>query len=95
MMPRTDGFGPCRALRADEGLREPPVLLVTALRKDSDSMVEGLSATVHGIVEQRGAFILVLGEPHPGTSFKVFLPRLLEAPVVTAVENPLVTGGEL
>jgi len=51
-------------------------------------MVEGLSATVHGIVEQRGGLILVFGEPHHGTSFKVFLPRLLEAPVVTAVENP-------
>ena len=51
-------------------------------------------ATVHGIVEQSGGFISVQSEPHHGTSFKVFLPRLSEAPLVTAVADRPVTGGD-
>jgi PAS domain S-box-containing protein len=43
-MPRMDGFGLCRALRADERLRDTPVVLVTALCRGTDSMVEGLRA---------------------------------------------------
>jgi PAS domain S-box-containing protein len=51
MMPRMDGVGLCRAVRADERLRDTPVLLVTALRKGSDSMVEGLSAGADDFLE--------------------------------------------
>ncbi len=50
-MPRMDGFEFCRALRADECLRETPVLLVTALGKGSDGMVEGLSAGADDFLE--------------------------------------------
>jgi CheY-like chemotaxis protein len=51
-------------------------------------------ASVHGIVEQSGGFISVQSEPHHGTSFKVFLPRLPGAPLVMAVADRAVTGGD-
>ena len=50
-MPRMDGFGLCRAIRADEFLRETPVLLVTALLQGSNNMVEGLSAGADDFLE--------------------------------------------
>jgi CheY-like chemotaxis protein len=51
-------------------------------------------ATVHGIVEQSGGFISVRSQPHLGTSFMVFLPRVLDAFPVAAVEDRSVTGGD-
>jgi CheY-like chemotaxis protein len=51
-------------------------------------------ATVHGIVEHSGGFLSVQSKLYRGTSFKVFLPRMLEAPLVTVVEPPTVKGGD-
>jgi CheY-like chemotaxis protein len=50
-------------------------------------------AIVHGIVEQSGGFIAVHSREYLGTSFKLFLPRQLEAPLVTAVEDRTIMGG--
>ncbi|HST53881.1 MAG TPA: response regulator [Pyrinomonadaceae bacterium] len=43
-MPRCDGIELCRAVRADEELSGTPILLVSGLRKDTESVVEGLRA---------------------------------------------------
>lgn len=43
MLPETDGFAVCRALRADHALAEIPIILVTAL-SDRSSRMEGLAA---------------------------------------------------
>src|SRR5271165_2920305 len=42
-MPRLDGFGLLRALRADEALRDVPVILLSA-RAGEEASVEGLEA---------------------------------------------------
>jgi two-component system, cell cycle sensor histidine kinase and response regulator CckA len=44
VMPRGDGIELCRAVRADAGLSGTPVLLLSALRGDEESVLEGLSA---------------------------------------------------
>src|SRR5688500_14115785 len=43
-MPRMGGLEFCRELRADAELKTVPILLVTALQKDTESAVAGLQA---------------------------------------------------
>ena len=50
-MPRADGIELCRLMRGHEGLRDTPVLLVSAIRKDSESVVEGLKAGADDYLE--------------------------------------------
>jgi DNA-binding response OmpR family regulator len=50
-MPRTDGIELCRLIRADENLRQTPILLVSAVRVDSTSAVEGLQAGADDYLE--------------------------------------------
>jgi two-component system cell cycle sensor histidine kinase/response regulator CckA len=51
LMPYLDGIELCRMLRAEESLRLTPVLLVSAMRKDTASAVEGLQAGADDYLE--------------------------------------------
>jgi diguanylate cyclase (GGDEF)-like protein/PAS domain S-box-containing protein len=51
MMPRASGIELCRMLRADSELHAVPVLLVSALRVDDESVVEGLRAGADDYLE--------------------------------------------
>lgn len=46
-MPELDGFGACRALRADPRLREVPIVILTA-RTDKEDTAEGFA---HGATD--------------------------------------------
>jgi PAS domain S-box-containing protein len=50
-MPHMDGLEFCRELRADTALKTVPILLVTALQKDTDSAVAGLQAGADDYLE--------------------------------------------
>src|SRR5689334_12483365 len=50
-MPRMDGLEFCRAMRTDAELKTVPILLVTALQKDTDSAVAGLRAGADDYLE--------------------------------------------
>lgn len=51
MMPDGDGIELCRLIRADEKLRFIPILLVSALEKDTASVVKGLEAGADDYME--------------------------------------------
>ena len=50
-MPDMDGIEMCRRIRADENLRPIPFLLVSALRKDTESVVKALEAGADDYIE--------------------------------------------
>jgi diguanylate cyclase (GGDEF)-like protein/PAS domain S-box-containing protein len=51
MMPRVDGIELCRRLRSDSELFTTPILLVSAMRRDDASAVEGLKAGADDYLE--------------------------------------------
>ena len=51
MMPYLDGIEMCRLTRQQPDLHLTPILLVSAIRKDSKSVVEGLSAGADDYLE--------------------------------------------
>ena len=50
-MPRMDGLEFCREMRADSELKTVPILLVSALQKDTESAVAGLQAGADDYLE--------------------------------------------
>lgn len=50
-MPRMDGLDFCRQLRADSELKSVPILLVSALQKDTETVVAGLRAGADDYLE--------------------------------------------
>jgi PAS domain S-box-containing protein len=50
-MPRADGIALCRLIRSDPDLCAIPILLASALRKDTESVIEGLEAGADDYLE--------------------------------------------
>jgi PAS domain S-box-containing protein len=50
-MPRTDGIELCRLIRSDNDLSAIPILLASALQKDTESVIEGLGAGADDYLE--------------------------------------------
>jgi len=50
-MPRADGIELCRLIRSDHDLGAIPILLASALRKDTESVIEGLEAGADDYLE--------------------------------------------
>lgn len=51
LMPYIDGIELCRLIRAQPAMRLTPILLVSAIRKDNDSVLEGLKAGADDYLE--------------------------------------------
>ena len=68
MMPGVGGIELCRLVRSDPALRQTPVLLLSALSKDTASVVEGLRAGADDYVEA----------PYDPTRLVARVARLLE-----------------
>ena len=50
-MPRADGIELCRLIRSDQDLSAIPILLASAMRKDTQSVIEGLEAGADDYLE--------------------------------------------
>ncbi len=79
-MPRTNGIEFCRLMRADADLRSIPILLASAHRRDTASVVEGLSSGADDYLEM----------PFDATRLIAKVSRLLERSKVEANYRDLV-----
>jgi PAS domain S-box-containing protein len=79
-MPRMDGLEFCRLLRTDSDLRSVPILLVSALQKDTESVVAGLKAGADDYLEV----------PFDSTRLVAKVSRLLERSRLEASYRDLV-----
>jgi PAS domain S-box-containing protein len=79
-MPRMNGLEFCRALRSDNELRSIPILLVSALQKDTETVVAGLTAGADDYLEV----------PFDSTRLVAKVSRLLERARIEASYRDLV-----
>jgi PAS domain S-box-containing protein len=79
-MPRMNGLEFCRLLRSDHELRSVPILLVSALQKDTESVVAGLTAGADDYLEV----------PFDSTRLVAKVSRLLERARLEATYRDLV-----
>lgn len=59
VMPGMDGYGLCRAIKADERLKGTPVILLTSL-SDPQDVIKGLECGADGFIVKTGSEALVL-----------------------------------
>jgi PAS domain S-box-containing protein len=86
MMPRLDGFGLLRALRADPVLRDVPVILLSA-RAGEESTIEGLEAGADDYLVKPFAARELLARVRTHVEFSLMRQRLL---LLEAAPDPLV-----
>ena len=86
MMPRLDGFGLLRALRADPVLRDVPVILLSA-RAGEESTIEGLEAGADDYLVKPFAARELLARVRTHVAFSLMRQRLL---LHEAAPDPLV-----
>ena len=79
-MPRMNGLEFCRAIRADSELKSVPILLISALQKDTESVVAGLRAGADDYLEV----------PFDSTRLVAKVSRLLERSRLEASYRDLV-----
>src|SRR6266850_901078 len=79
-MPRVNGLEFCRLLRADNELRSVPILLMSAFRKDTESVVAGLRSGADDYLEV----------PFDSTQLVAKVSRLLERSRIEASYRDLV-----
>lgn len=79
-MPKMDGLAFCREIRADSELKTVPILLVSALQKDTESVVAGLQAGADDYLEI----------PFDATRLIAKVSRLLERSQIEAGYRDLV-----
>ncbi|HSE33314.1 MAG TPA: PAS domain S-box protein [Pyrinomonadaceae bacterium] len=79
-MPRMNGLEFCRRLRADNELRSIPILLISALQKDTETVVAGLTAGADDYLEV----------PFDSTRLVAKVSRLLERSRIEANYRDLV-----
>src|SRR6476619_1819617 len=79
-MPRMNGLEFCRVLRSDTELRATPVLLISALQKDTETVVAGLTAGADDYLEV----------PFDSTRLVAKVSRLLERSRLEASYRDLV-----
>ena len=72
MMPGLNGFETCRRIRSDEKTKKLPVIIITALRSDTDSAAAAACGANEFIVKPiDGAHLAKRLRHHLGSPFKV------------------------
>jgi PAS domain S-box-containing protein len=79
LMPRADGIELCRLIRSDSDLCATPILLASALRKDTESVVQGLQAGADDYLEMPYDTMRLIAQVARQIERKRYIDALLES----------------
>ena len=79
LMPRADGIELCRLIRSDSVLCATPILLASALRKDTESVVQGLQAGADDYLEMPYDTMRLIAQVARQIERKRYIDALLES----------------